>query len=500
MPPIVYQNATGLIQSIQSMLQQISVAANNNQFTIQQGNNQGDALSATQLAITDFLASVQSSNAAVNNVQIVPGYTNPSVTYNNFWMGVQNDLNNIYAGAANLGNILQDQNNYVSADMQNIMLQLKNISLMVDNYELFATSSLPNESLFTDNYTTTNQLSLNSSLLSDQQCNINTIEGAVTLAISNTVTADNTTINSITFGSQSNGAIIGSTQISDILNSTSLQQLFQYILTNSEPVTQALVLDFTIQLANPQIINYIRIVPNNYGTLNWPTITALDASLNGINSTSIKSLLLGTGTSANSFQLAPYSSDYAGEGRYSFLPIQAQSIHFTIQQNSPYFDATTNLYTWAIGIKDIEISSNQYDSTSQLVSSSFLVPTGISEIALNTNIMPDSLYTSTELPSQASALFDISVDGGMNWFPIAPQFFSQQDPAVLPILNINNIASQTNTSAINSINTANNATSFIYRIRMRQSNPNLTTSSLMPYYSPVVNSITITVVQQENLS
>lgn len=499
MSEIVYQDVTGLVSSIESQLQEIAVLASQNQFTFRQDQTQGSLLSSVQGAINDFLNAVKTSNTTFNNKQVAPGNINPSIAYNAFWSAINNDLNNIYSGADGLGSILQDHYNYVSAYIQNLLLKIKQVQQMVNTYELFATTAADNETILTDNFTTTSQLALNSTLLSAPQCNIDTSSGEVTLSINNTTIFDKNFINSITLGTNSNGSNNSSTQLIDIMGSTSLQQLFQYTLTNSNAVTQTLTLDFTIQLKTPQILNFIRIVPNNYGTLNWPTITALDVSLDGINRTSIKDLLLSSIATSTNFQLSPTAGSFSGEGRYNFLPVKAQYIHFTIQQTNPYFDIRSNLYTWAIGIKDIELTKNQYNQTSQLISSVFTIPAGISEITLNADILPDNLYNSTELPSQASALFDISIDGGMTWYPIAPTFFRMQDPTISAILNINNIASQTNPNIAGSINTNTNATNLIYRIRMNQLNTNITDSLLLPYYSPVVTNLTIAVIQQEIL-
>jgi hypothetical protein len=210
-------------------------------------------------------------------------------------------------------------------------------------------------------------------------------------------------------------------------------------------------------------------------------------------------MILSVNNNADNFKLAPSTSTYAGEGRYSFVPTKAKYIHITIAQDGSYYDITNKLYTWAIGIKNIEIDQNQYLTSSELISNPFAVPAGISEISLDADILPDKIYETTELPSQASALFDISVDGGMNWYPIAPSSFQMAD-TILPVLNINNIASQSNPSASNSINTTATAISLLYRIRLQQNNPNIADTTLLPYYSPIVSNITIKAIQQETLN
>lgn len=497
MPEIVQPQSQIVTQLIQNKLSAINQLVRQNQFTTRNDGTQGDLLSAVQLAINQYLSALQSSDSTANTNLVNRGNINSSTNYNNFWTGVNNDLSVLYAEANNVGQILVDNYNYVNADIQNILIQLKQADSSIQNYELLTNSPIGNQQTFIENFTSTSQIDVNSALLGDTQCNIDTIEGIVTLGITSSTTVQPSDVSNIVIGSaNSNGTIYGSTQLLDIIDNTDFG-LFQYQLTSSTYQQQQITLDFTIVLNQLTPINFIRIVPNNFGTTTWPTITAIDVSSDGVNFTSIRDILLGVDNDPTQFTLAPQTSNFAGEGRYSFLPEQVMYVHFTITQTTPYVNPNTGLYTWAIGLKDIELIGNQFAATSQVLSLPYTFSAGVSKIAITGDELPQLAYTNGNVSSLGSVFHDISLDGGMTWTQVAPEYISTP-PSTLPtILNVNNVDSQLNPTVPGSINTIQVATSVRYRLRLASNASVLNNPTLLPYFSPVVRNITLQVDTQE---
>lgn len=498
---VVPQSAilTTLIQQKLTDIQNTLAAGN---VTTREDSTRNDLSSMVINAINQFLQGMLTSDTSTAVVDVNPGNINRSSLYNAFWTAVNNDLITLYAEAQNLGNVLQDNHNYVMADVQNLLLLLKTTSASLQNFVLLTQTNATGEQSIVENFGNSIDIDSNSSLLTDTQANLDTVQGVVTLAITDSSTIQQTDVSSINISSSnSNGTIFGTNTLLNTINSATFD-LFQYELTSlTNALPNRLVLDFTIKLNTPTVINFIRIVPNNFGTTTWPQIIALDLSMNGLNVTSIRDQLLGNNSTdpQGLFTLAPSTSNYAGEGRYSFLPQTAQYIHFTIQQTTPYFDSTRNLFRWAIGIKDIEIDTLTYGNTSQLVSTQIQAAKPLSEIALNANELPDMVYAVSGLPSNASVLHDISVDDGMTWQLIAPIYYETQDPTAPEILYINSIDPSGALTGFAHLNTQFQTSQFRFRLRLRKQTNQLADPTLAPYFTPVVRDLTINVTPQEGI-
>ena len=498
MPEIVQSNSQIVSQLIQQKLNAVNILLRNNQLAPYNGIDNHTLLSATQSAIQNYLSALTSSSTATEVSTMKRGNINSSALYNNFWTAIEHDLKALYAEANNVGQILVDNNNYVNADIQNMLIQLKEVNSDIQNYEILTMSPLANEQVYIENFTTTSNIDVNSALLADTQCNIDTIGGIVTLNISSSNTVQPSDVANVIIGSNSNGSISGTTQLLDVVDNTSLNGLFQYKLTSNLTNPQLLTLDFTIKLAKPTILNFIRIIPNNFGTQTWPTITAMEVSPDGVAYTDIRSILLGVNDNPTQFILAPAASNFAGEGRYTFLPETVRFIHFTIQQSTPYVDPISGLYTWAIGIRDLELTGNKYSATSQLISTPFNYAAGIEKIGINGIQLPQNSYDTSGNPtSLASVYYDMSVDDGMTWNQISPTYLESNVPTSAPqILNVNNVDSQLSPMAPGNINTTLEATSLRYRLRLARNPVKINNTAILPYFSPTVQIVTLDIFTQ----
>jgi hypothetical protein len=503
MAEIITPQSATLTTLLEQKLQDIqNIMATGTNISTREDQSRNDLSSMVNGAIRDFLQGIKTSAVSTSISLVRNGNLNSSSLYNIFWQAVNNDLITLYDEAQNLGVILQNNHNYVMADVQNLLLLLKTTSAALQNYILLTPSIFTGEQSIVENFSNSVNIDSNSSLLTDAQANLDAVQGVVTLEITDSVTVQKNEVTNVNIGNaNSNGVTYGTNTLLDTINSANFN-LFQYELTSlNNNLPNRLVLDFTIKLNKPTILNFIRIVPNNFGTTTWPQIIALDLSTDGINLTSVRDEVLGdNSTDPNGyFTLAPSTSNYAGEGRYSFLPVTAQYVHFTIQQTTPYFDVKRNLFRWAIGIKDIELKTQTYGATAQLISNQINTSRPISQVSLDADELPDSIYAVTQLPTNASIQHDISVDDGMTWKTIAPLYYETKDPKAPNILYINSIDPSGNSSGDGHLNTQFQVSAFRHRLRMKKNVSQLEDASKAPYFSPVARSVTINVTAQEGI-
>jgi hypothetical protein len=481
---------------LKSKLSEIDVLLRDNSFTTRNDQTSGDLLSTTRQAISDFIDSLTDSSVALYAKQIEYGMPNSSVDYNNFWGAVTNDLNALYAQCKQLANTISDNYNYTMSDVQNLLLQLKSVNASLGTYELYSITSEPNIKRFVENFNDISNIEVNSSLLSDNQCNIDTIEGAATLGISDEYIITQSDVNQTVISPvNGNGVSYNNTTLLQAINSNDYY-LYQYEATSSTANDFTLTLDFTIVLNQAQVINHIRIVPATYGTKTWPKITALDISTDGKTLTDIRSMILGNNTTDTQFILAPYTSNYAGEGRYSFIPKQVKYIHFVIQQTSPYYDDIRELYRWAIGIKNIELSKRTYYNTSQLISKDYTVALGINQVQIDGNELPDTVFANSALQSATSISYDLSIDGGMNWKAISPVYLSGNDGNP-EVIYVNSIDPSGLTTGTDHLTSTLEATSLRYRLSLSKESNNMTDTTLQPYYTPVSRNVSLKILTAE---
>jgi len=496
MAEVIVKDSAIVTTLLEAKLHEVDDLIRDNKLTLRDDDSRGDLVSSVQIAIQELLDALRESETASVVRNIPYGSLNSSIYWNKFWGAIGYDLTALYAEASRIGKLVSDNHNYVMADVQGLLLQLKSANAKLASYELYASTTLPNKRSLVENFNDISQLEIGSKFVQGDECSVDTVQGIVTLATNdakdNTVTQDD--IEGITISAaNSNGEIYNDTSLLKAINSGDFY-LFQYEYTSQIFGSYRLVLDFTIKLKNPKILNYIRIVPNNYGTKTWPKILAMDLSMDGLSPYSVRDALLTDETNDTQFTLAPYTSNYAGEGRYSFLPVKAQYIHILIEQTSPYYDVNRDLYRWAIGLKNIELDGKEYKETSQLVSKDYTIPQGIAEISLEASEFP--WLGDTEAGGQVS--HEVSIDGGMNWKAISPTYLSGNGLAP-EILYINSVDPSGLTEGTNHLNSTIESNTLRYRLSLSKDTENIPDTNLIPYYSPVVRKVTLNVITKEDI-
>jgi hypothetical protein len=238
---------------------------------------------------------------------------------------------------------------------------------------------------------------------------------------------------------------------------------------DGEPLT----LDFTVNIGETDIINYIRVNPNNFGTKTEIEIVDISTSADGEIYLSIKDDIPIAGFTVededNVFKLAPATSKYAGQGIYTFTPRYAKYIRLVLRQSTPYPITTVQgtQLRYAVGLRDIEVQRQAYEAAGEIVSVPFTTPQEIKKVTLETNQTP------VEQSELANIVHQISVDEGNSWHTVAPL---TDDPEI-------NIASEAreilniNTEDSDSLTTENPVTSIRYKAVLSRDSEGFTDGS-----------------------
>lgn len=381
--------------------------------------------------------------------------------YNKNFADILSDLNIVFLEFENIENIILSHFNFMVSDTNQILTGLKQVYSKLGDYILFSQDPTKDSFFFSDSFNNQSRIDFNSPLLNSTQCDVDQIQGIVTLPIANKTiisVTDQPVINSNSNGTPGNSDDpTGLSADINRINDDNPDTWFEYerVLTADDGIP--LTLDITVNLSNPQIINYIRINPNNFGTKNQVVIDSLETSLDGKSYLSIKDDVPINGfitqDENNLFVLAPASSKFAGQGVYSFNPRTVKYVHIILKQFAPYALDESRI-RYAIGIRDVEIASISYVNNGEIISANYSSDLVIKKIALITNQNP---VIASDL---ASINHFISADNGSTWNVIEPEKFIS-DNTVPKIINFNTLDN-------NSINTQTPVKSLRYKAVLKR--------------------------------
>lgn len=349
--------------------------------------------------------------------------------FNLVWQKIIDDLTAIFTELENTEQLTLANFNFITTEANRLTTRLKKVSSLLGDFILYTNNPTKDSIYFKDSFNDLSKLDPLSALLNEEECNINQAEGIVTLPIDKeqdaTITIkENPIVNSNSNGVAGNNQEIGKDyhgNIKDILDNNP-DTWFEYerITTTLDEGTEPLTLDMTVNLGTEQIVNYVRINPNNFGTKTVVKIKEIETSLNGKVYTSVKDdIPIGDFTyedEENVFTLAPSSSKYAGQGIYTFTPRKAKYIRFVFTQDEPYVIDTTvgARLRYGIGIRDIELKNIKYKPKGEVVSSTFSLLDEVRKVSIESNQNPSQ-------PSElASITWQVSPDNGSTWHEIQP--------------------------------------------------------------------------------
>lgn len=355
------------------------------------------------------------------------------VTYNNLWQQLLGDLITIFSELENIESLTVANFNYITTEANRLTARLKAVSSKLGDYILYSLNPTRDALFFKDSFNDLSKIDFNTVLLNKDQAEISQIEGIVTLPVDRAKKSTLVIREAPIINPNSNG-VVGNNQelgvayhgdLGDLLDNNP-DSWFEYerVVTRLSDDKEPLVLDLTINLGEPKVINHIRINPNNFGTKTVIHIDSIDTSLNGDVYTSIKDDIpiagFTTEDEENIFSLAPSTSKYAGQGFYTFTPRKAKYIHLVLRQTEPYIinTSTGEKLRYAIGLRDIDIRAFVYKPEGEVVSIAFSTEDEIRKVLLQTNQNP------TELSELAAIDYFVSSDNGATWHAIQPKQLS----------------------------------------------------------------------------
>jgi hypothetical protein len=410
--------------------------------------NKLDRLARTlqaSIASPDFYTSEQYLNEAVKTLssfyrqldtpvldkESLPhvGHSPNADDFNTTFRDLADNLETIFNELENVESLVLANFNSTITGSSRIQARLKKILSLTQDYQLY-TGTTRGVTLVRDSFTSTDRIELNSKLLNEDQCRVSTPEGIVTLSIDTAKDSRIKIYNQPTINPNSNGIIGNNYQLdADLHNDISTitdynpDTWFEYekVILQSQDNNEPLILDITLNLGNPQIINYVRLNPNNFGQRTSIKIDTIETSLDGKSFISVKDDIPIAGylteDEENVFVLAPSSSKYAGQGFFTFTPRKAKYVHFILSQSEAYLiDTSTGVKRrYAIGIRDIEIRSLVFKPIGEVVSQLISLNQPVSKISLQATQSPSGLST------LANISHFVSPDNGITWLPIRPQ-------------------------------------------------------------------------------
>jgi hypothetical protein len=381
---------------------------------------------------------------------------------NDFTKLIQQDLRSIYLEISALDKLITASFNSIIAERDQILQISKRISNKLGDYLLYADPSLGAGYFFGDSFNTKDKIDGSSILLEGDECYQSTEEGAIFLPLDGN--PDKPVIKSIIINKQSNG-FTGSNYQLDVFGHDSIEAIgdgepntwFEYERVVANESILPLILDITIALEEISVINHIHINPINFGTPTPVKVLSIQTSKDGIEYVTIKEDIpikdFVSEVEDNVFELSSATSNFSGQGFFSFQARKAQYIHIILQQSTPYSIETINgpRLRYAIGIRDINVLGRKFKSSGSIISLPFDIGGDARKVSL----------WSAENPKDRSILADvlhaISHDDGATWFPIQPQ--EREGNTIPEIVDFNTISPS-------SIETSDSVVSLRHKISM----------------------------------
>lgn len=409
-------------------------------------------------------------------------YTDPDPEdYTEVFEQINMDIEVIFAEFENLESVLLGNFNYMVSRLNRLMGRLKQASSRLGDFYLYSKDTDRRWTFFTDSFANLERIEVNSPLLQLDQLEIHQDEGLLTLPLDAgkqklIQISETPVINSNSNGIPGNNYEPGATSQTDIkkILDYNSDTWFEYERVLEVEDNVPLILDFTVNIGKTEIVNFIRINPNNFGTKTELEVQSIQTSVDGKTYYDIKECILASDlVKTDRFSLAPSTSKYAGQGVYSFVPRKARFVRFCLRQSTAYpiFNSKgKQLLRYAIGIRDIYLEARPYKESGELISKAFETSDPIRKILLISNQDPEPTYSS---PFGTIEHF-VSPDNGVSWLPIRPRDSdgnSDTTQDISELIDFNGV--DKNTVATNAP-----VTSLRYKVKMKRNGQAFATGAL----------------------
>ena len=384
---------------------------------------------------------------------------------NERFIEIEQDIQILYKELNSLESFLVSNYNSLSTQATALRGRLRRAASKLGDFRLYAKDNLGGALYFTDTFQSTEKIDYNKEKYEQAVASIDIMAGNILLPI-NSAKSEKYDIAEISIGSGSNG-VIGNNQELGALYRGNLKSIsdsnadtwFEYEKVSPSSSILPLILELKFKLEKEAVVNVLSFSTTAFATRSYPKITKLEISKDGktytdlMDKIDLASFLDKENTKA--ILLNPSAGKFSGISRVKIPPSKARYIKVVIQQDDSYLIKTSSgiKYRKAIGIRDVDISGEQYYAKGEIVSAPYTAPSEIKKVSLLTK--EDNVNNLTNIKHY------VSIDEGQNWHQIQSQTkFSNEVKEVLSF----------NLEGVDSIVTSSPSASIRYKAILEREN------------------------------
>jgi len=350
-------------------------------------------------------------------VKIVPGTIADPEPLNRFFIGAEEDLRSLYGINQSIRKGMLSRYNSIASKEANIIGNLKTLRERLSTLKLYSRNVAANNQYITYTFGDGQQIGVPDS---PNVATYSEEEGALLLPIE-TGSVTRPEIAKIEIVQEDSTGAVGNNAdrtrprnaVLGAVIDGQTHTWFEYErVQNARGNDLRLALKFTLK--EPSIVNRVRIDPVNFGTKAWVRIEDIKIQTeDGVISIRDDISTPSWDSNEDPFQLSPATAKYAGQGLYTFSPVMAKTVQITFVQSEPYAVENGSRLRYAIGLKEIDIFQVPFAPEGEFLLKPIAFKTPVRTIGLLNNIAPYD-------PKFITMSYEVSVDGGTSWLPIAP--------------------------------------------------------------------------------
>lgn len=354
-------------------------------------------------------------------LEVRPGdYPDPN-HHNLEFADLAQDLNILYRELSTLREYMKSQFNNVSRLESEILEGARRIRSRLGDLKLYSFGQIGGALHFSDSYSNTDKVEVDSKKLSEPQAKIQQFEGLVTLAEQGEVVRPRVKGVSV---NETDGHVGDRT-------GRSVRHADPMRMFDGNPDTwfelerldgdKPLTLEMTVTLQEPSIVNRIVLNPHHFGQRKWLRFREMSTSLDGVNYVSVLEEIPQsewTVEDDGSFMTSPDATRFGGQAWFSFFPRNVKFVRVVLEQTQSFPVSTSDnrfqdiKQKWVVGIRDLDLLAVKYQPSSQLISTKISLDRDIKKVGL--------LANQVVVSPLADITHSVSVDDGQSWHDINP--------------------------------------------------------------------------------